>query len=102
MGMVWMENLFIKNEKGQSTVEYILLFAVVALIVNFIVSSDPFTKLFGKDGDFGDVYKRELEYTYRHALYGREGYSKPNYGTDSHDSYAGGRFFGTKDPYPGP
>ena len=94
-----MDNLFIKNERGQSAVEYILLFAVVALLVNFVISSDPFTGLFGKEGKFGDVYKRELEYTYRHGVNGSEAYSPPNYSSEVHDSY-GGRFFGSKETYP--
>ena len=97
--MVWLDNIFLNKQTGQSTVEYILLFAVVAVLVNFVISSDPFTNLFGRDGTFGDVYKRELEYTYRHALPGNEAYSEPNYSSEDHDSYSG-RFFGAKDAYP--
>ena len=86
-------------EKGQSTVEYILLFAVVIVILASVVQSDAFQGLFGREGKFSDVYKRELEYSYRHGLAGRERFKKPNYRTGKHDSY-NKRFFGPKNAYP--
>lgn len=99
MDMDRVGNIFKINQIGQSTVEYVLLFAVVASIASFVFKSDAFGKLFGEQGKFANVYKRELEYSYRHGLSGRKVFSQPNYSSGSHDSYSG-RFFGSKDAYP--
>ena len=88
----------VSSDRGQSTVEYILLFAVVASLIGFVFKSDIFEDIFGPNGRFGNVYKRELEYSYRHGLAGRETFSTPNYKTGQHDSY-NDRFFGSKDAY---
>ncbi|MAX67445.1 MAG: hypothetical protein QF441_12140 [Bacteriovoracaceae bacterium] len=94
-----MDNNDVNKQAGQSTVEYLLLFAVVATLAAFIFKSNAFDKIFGKNGQFANAYKNELEYTYRHGLYGRTPYTKPNYKSSKHDSY-NGRFFGAADPYP--
>jgi hypothetical protein len=99
MDMVWMENLYKLKEKGQSTVEYILLFAVVISLVSFVFKSQVFLDLFGKNGKFADVYKRELEYSYTHGRYGRKSFQQPNYRSGKHDSY-NDRFFGSRNAYP--
>lgn len=99
MGMDGMDSIFKINEKGQSTVEYILLFAVVISLVSFVFKSQAFNNLFGKEGKFADVYRRELEYTYRHGRYGRELFQTPNYKSGRHDSY-NERFFGSRNAYP--
>jgi len=91
--------IFKLNQKGQSAVEYILLFAVVISLASFVFKSDAFTSLFGENGKFADVYKRELEYSYRHGLAGRVRFTTPDYQTGTHDSY-NGRFFGSKNAYP--
>ncbi|MBT4790631.1 MAG: class III signal peptide-containing protein [Halobacteriovoraceae bacterium] len=87
------------NQKGQSAVEYILLIAVVVSIVTFVFKTEAFKGLFGDNGQFADVYKRELEYSFRHALGDRKPFRTPNYRSGQHDSY-NGRFFGSKDAYP--
>ncbi len=94
-----MDTIYRLKERGQSTVEYILLFAVVISLISFVFKSQAFTDLFGKNGKFADVYRRELEYSYRHGRYGRELFKAPNYKSGRHDSY-NGRFFGSKDAYP--
>lgn len=94
-----MDTIYKINEKGQSTVEYILLFAVVISLATFVFKSKAFNDLFGKEGQFADVYKRELEYSYRHGRYGRELFQPPNYKSGRHDSY-NKRFFGSRDAYP--
>ena len=87
------------GETGQSTVEYILLFAVMASISTLVFQSNQFDNLFGDEGQFAEVYKRETEYSYRHALGSRKVFETPNYKARKHDSY-NGRFFGSKDAYP--
>lgn len=89
----------INNELGQSTVEYILLFVVVASFTTLVFRSDEFDKYFGQDGELATTLRYEMEYSYRHARAGKNRYTEPNYGGTSHDSYSG-RFFGAADPYP--
>lgn len=88
------------DERGQSTVEYILLFAVIISLITFVFQSDAYQALFGDNGKFTSVFKREIEYSYRHGLGGRKRFERPSYNTGRHDSY-NGRFFGARDAYPG-
>ena len=94
----------LKDQSGQTAVEYILLFAVVMSLILFVFKSDKFNKLFGEQGDFATVYKSEIEYSYRHTLSDRVPYSKPNYLDNGHDSFkrpsGNSRFFGARDAYP--
>ena len=90
------------NQKGQSSVEYILLFAVVVVLATTVFKSEAFIKLFGQDGLFAKTYREEIEFSYRHTLGGRKAFTTPNYDSP-HSSYQGGsgtRFFGAKDAYP--
>lgn len=87
------------KQSGQSTVEYILLFAVVAVLANFVFQSEQFRSLFGDEGRFANVFKRQMEYSYRHGLEGSTPFTTPNYRNADHDSYKG-RFFGAIEPYP--
>ncbi len=93
---------FISNltQQGQSTVEYILLFAVVIALVSLVFQSSEFKNLFGKNGKFSDKFRREMEYSYRHGLSGDKPFKEPQYKERVHDSY-NGRFFGARDAYPG-
>ncbi len=99
MGMFRMGTVSSLDQKGQSTVEYILLFAVVISMSTLVFNSEAFKNLFGKNGQFASVYKRELEYSYRHGLAGKTSFKTPNYKSGRHDSY-NGRFFGAQDAYP--
>ena len=78
--------------------EYVLLMAVVSSLVFTVTKSEQFQALFGKDGKFGSEFRKEVEYSYRHARGGRELYIEHNY-QGRHDSY-NGRFFSAKDAYP--
>ena len=81
-----MESL--KNKKGQSTVEYVLLLGVVALLVTAFLKSERLRSFLGPDGEMFEEYARYMGYTYRH---GREGqYTGANFQEDyigPHDSY---------------
>lgn len=95
---------FLKNERGQTTVEYILLLAVVMIAVTTVFKSDLFKKIFGENGKFSTTFRAEMEFSYRHGIRGRELYRKPNYKSPQHKSYiwrgTKTRFFGAKDVYP--
>lgn len=103
----------IRNERGQTVVEYILLLVVAISLVITFFNSEAFRRLFGSQGAVGQRIKKESEFSYRHA-YGvdyREGgknipsdIDRNNRDISSHPSYAdpihgGTRFFGPKDPY---
>ena len=95
----------LRNQAGQSTVEYILLFSVIISLVSAVLKSDMFNKIFGEDGKFAQEFRKEIEYSYRHGIQGRALLPESiNYG-DAHDSYVrpgGGetRFFGAREKYP--
>lgn len=103
----------IRNERGQTVVEYILLLVVAISLVITFYNSEAFKRLFGSQGTIGQRIKKESEFSYRHA-YGvdyREGgkripndIERNNRDISSHPSYwdpihSGTRFFGPKDPY---
>ncbi len=94
----------LKNENGQSMVEYILLVAVIVSLISVVVNSDAFQGTFGEDGKFSKTYKAELEYSYRHGLRGRIEYQIPNYLNRNHDTFfksgVGTRFFTSAVAYP--
>ena len=101
----------IRNEKGQTLVEYILLLAVAISLVLTFYNSEAFKRLFGSHGRIGLRIKQESEFSYRHA-YGIDYASKEipsdispdNKDIAVHPSYwdpknSGTRFFGPRDPY---
>lgn len=94
-----------KQQKGQTLVEYILLLSVVAMILLTFYKSKLFQKYFGNTGLIGQTIKTRSEFAYRHAYMGttdthpknsRDGATHPTY--DDPDS--GSRFFGPKEKYP--
>ena len=108
MGSYGSSALALKNQQGQTVVEYILLLAVSVSLVMTFYRSSTFKKLFGEQGVVGQVYKRETEWGYRHAylLGSKEGAnSLPYTSAREHPSYFNQsegqtRFFGPSDPYP--
>lgn len=92
----------LKNESGQSTVEYILLLSVLVTIGTTVFNSQPFLKLFGPDSQVFDILRRKVEYSYR---YGSDGIDvdSSNYSGD-HKTYVlesgEGRFFTPIETYP--
>lgn len=98
MDRVFNQKLFILgNEKGQSTVEYILLIAVIVSLVSIFFKSQLFQGYFGDNGQIASAFKGKMEYTYRHGINGKKFFTQPNY--SRHESY-NGRFFGAKETYP--
>lgn len=94
------------KEKGQSTVEYVLLLAVVMFLIGLVMRSPRFQALIGEDAEFFALLKNRMEFSYRfthtgsRAGAGREDISDPK----NHDSFADdgrSRFAGATDPYGG-
>lgn len=102
---------FIKSEKGQTLVEYILLLSVAVSLTLTLYRSNAFQKLFGSKGSLGVRIKSQNEFAYRHAFSstgpGRvrpADVSRTNKDGSIHPSYAdtesgGTRFFGPKEAY---
>ncbi len=93
-----------KNQKGQTLVEYILLLAVAASLAMTFYRSKVFRRLFGENGEIGKKVKMRNEFAYRHAFQVSKGGTvsdipRENKNINEHPSYGPGRFFGPKDPY---
>lgn len=97
-----------RNQKGQTVVEYILLLAVSVSLVTTFYNSATFKKFFGSDGSIGKVYKVEAEWGYRHASMTGRGTTPEGNGPRpdimQHASYYNTvdpqtHFFGPSDPY---
>ena len=88
-----------RNERGQSTVEYILLFAVVVSLAFTVFNGLGFNRIFGADGEVATAYKNQLEFSYRHGFLKKGNYVEPNYANGNHETYQN-RFFSALDPYP--
>lgn len=90
------------NSKGQSTVEYILLLAVVLSLSLVVLKSDSFQNFFGKESNFFKAMKDRVEVSYRHAYVFPIEDDTTNYSTP-HKSYAQdantSRFFVGTEPY---
>lgn len=94
-----------KQQKGQTLVEYMLLLSVVAVIVLTFYKSKLFQKYFGNRGLIGQTIKTRSEFAYRHGYMGTEDtFAKGSRDGASHPTYAdpagGSRFFGPKEKYP--
>ncbi len=81
-----------KESKGQSTVEYLLLLAVIAIITIGVLRNDRLQRLIGKDGDLFTQYAQVISYMYRYGSPGKDfpgpGHQSDYQGLD-HDTYAG-------------
>jgi hypothetical protein len=105
--IIWNWAVEMKNEHGQTVVEYILLLAVSVSLVVTIFRSQAFKSLFGTQGSVGKLYKQESEWGYRHAFTvgktpGEQPIPYPS--AEQHPSYynfsvSESRFFGPSDPY---
>lgn len=98
---------FLKNQSGQSVVEYVLLVAVLMSFVVLVFSSDRFRGLFGTGSDFSQSFANRIACNYRFASNTQvQNCSELNraYQERIHPTYfpSGGqtRFFGPRSPYP--
>ncbi|MDO9182972.1 MAG: hypothetical protein Q7U04_11220 [Bacteriovorax sp.] len=100
----------LKNNLGQSAVEYILLLAVISSLTYTFYNNKKFKDLMaGKDGMFASM-KKGMGYSYRYGL--EYSSSVPveikmqfEYGSNAHDTYFNGsdghsHFFTGTDAYP--
>ncbi len=97
----------ILKSRGQSTVEYILLLAVVISIIYLLVNSQRFKDLLGEGGTLATRMKGTTEWNYRFASPGNEEFAQINYPNGRHPTYWNGatnttHFIGPKKPYPAP
>ena len=96
----------VRNQDGQTVVEYILLLVVAISLVTTFYNSDVYKRLFGDKGLLGATYKREAEGSYQHALAPKKQDALAGPGSIAdHTSYYNKskndtRFFGPKDRYP--
>jgi Flp pilus assembly pilin Flp len=98
--------MVLKNQKGQTMVEYMMLIAVVISLIVTFFNSDIFKRLFGQEGMVGQRIKEETEFAYRHAYIRNHppGPQPPQYNPAVHPSYhepgKDTRFFGPRSTYP--
>lgn len=86
--------------------EYILLMAVISAVSFAFFKSRMFRDYFGETGTFATAFRQEIEFSYRHALPGKEP-TVPIYPEGQHPSYINlargkSRFFGPLQAYPEP
>jgi hypothetical protein len=91
----------LRNEKGQSVVEYILLLVVVMSLSATVYNSDAFKKFMGPNSEFFKALSDSIEFSYRHGLQGFE--DTTDYNSLNHPTYTDGsktRFFLPQSQYP--
>lgn len=100
----------LKNQAGQSLVEYILLLAVISSLGYTFYNNKRFKEFIkGNDGMFATM-KKGMAYSYRYGLEYKsdipfEEKMDFDYQSNKHDTYMNSadgvsRFFGGNDPYP--
>jgi len=96
------------GRRGQSSVEYILLLAVIAIFAIGLLNHPRIKKYFSGEGSLFASYTRYIEFTYRNGYFedkGKGWKADDDYGgySGEHDSYKGNmdtRFFTHKTAYP--
>jgi len=98
--------MVLKNEKGQTAVEYILLMVVATSLALTFYNSRRFKEIFGNDGKLGARIKTQTESAFRHGYSSNQADIAPgNRDVSVHPTYsdqAAGttRFFGPRRNYP--
>lgn len=97
------------KKKGQSTVEYLLVMAIVFITFFKVFQSDAFRNLFAGDSDVMKGYRKYIEFSYRHGYLdlGFKTITEPfsDYTNNQHPSYTNPesgndtRFFLVSEPY---
>lgn len=101
---------FLKGQKGQSTVEYVLLLAVVVSLVTSVFNSPTFQEFFGEDSQFFNAIAERMRLDYRYSTKVDSGDDIGNARPTAHPSFSQpdgslSRFFGFQaggSPYPPP
>ena len=76
------------NNKGQSTIEYVLLLVVFVSLATTVFKSQAFQDLFGENSTFFATVKNRVQFTYRHGIEGEKEDDNFDYGdAKSHFSY---------------
>ncbi|EQC43592.1 hypothetical protein [Bacteriovorax sp. Seq25_V] len=91
------------NNRGQGTVEYILLLVVLASLVNFIIKSSVMSNFIGSGNGLYDQMARSIEFSYRYGHNGSVDDFSNNYNDIELHSYRNengkSRFFGPTSTY---
>ena len=61
------DHQFLKSQLGQSTIEYIMLLAVVVSLATLFFKSAAFKNFFGENSTFFNAIQGRMEVAYRHA-----------------------------------
>ncbi len=115
MDVVWVAKLqnldLLKNKKGQSIVEYILLLAVLSSIGYSFYNNAMFKEFIKGEAGLFKRIRQGMEYSYRYGRQFNNSIDYDNamnfdYRTNQHDTYFNNqenrsRFFGGTDPYGG-
>lgn len=88
-----------KDESGQSTVEYILLLAVVASLFFTVSRSQSFQDFFGSNSSFFQTLAERIAMDYRYSTFVDTGDAIPSVPPNNHPSFSQpdgstSRFFG--------
>ena len=75
----------VRNENGQSLVEYVLLFGVVLVLTFSVLQSDRFKDFFGEDSEVMQSLRKRMMYSYRHGTFGEEDVT--DYNSGAHDTF---------------
>ncbi|MDD0854557.1 hypothetical protein HBN50_15705 [Halobacteriovorax sp. GB3] len=91
------------DQKGQSTVEYILVLVVVIAIGATVFKSNAFKQLFGDNSNLFASLRSQFEYSYRHGSPGTDATTSV-YGNEQHETYydpisGESRFFTPREEY---
>ena len=114
MGKPLTAKYILSNQAGQTAVEYIMLFAVIATLSYALFNSDRFKEYFGPDSQVFAMIAKKTEWNYRYAGMDDKpepdyvnGFN-PNYNQSLHPSYfwnsgagVNTRFFVPLEEYPG-
>jgi hypothetical protein len=102
-----MNKCMVKDQSGQTTVEYLLLIVVVSTIVFAVFNSQYFKDIFGESGRLGAQMIQKVEWNYRYASPGKAPFTPASINpvNGRHPTYFNpqrreSRFFGPRDKYP--
>ena len=95
-------NTKVLGQRGQTTIEYVLLLAVIIGLASMVFKSRLFQDIFGRDSNFVAALIVQMEYAYRH---GRMGEQDNNRNYQQHPTFYNrdegkSRFFAPAEAYP--